>query len=156
MSAAPSLRQHYQHCRLVSWEAASHQNTWPAKKAKHVGLPGPVADWTAGRQSAALLQATIWLGFWGGNSGVVLDLSSASKALNYDASSIVKTGKNKPNPNLGSPPLNYHRTSKQHMAGRGWRRCMAFSSLKKKLFSWNRFPPMFQISVMLTIITFLK
>lgn len=36
-------------------------------------------------------------------------LSSASKALNYNSSSIVKIGKNKPNPNLGSAPLNDYR-----------------------------------------------
>lgn len=67
-------------------------------------------------------------------------LSSASKALNYDASSIVKIGKNKPNPNLGSAPLNYHGTSKQYMAGPGGRGCMVFSFLKN-VFSWNCFSP---------------
>lgn len=138
MSAAPSLQQHYQHLSLVSWQAASHQNTRPAKKAKHVGLPDPVANRTAGHQSAALVQATIWWGF--GGEIVEWHLSSASKALNYDASSIVKIGKNKPNPNLGSAPLNYHGTSKQHMAGPGGRGCMVFSFLKN-VFSWNCFSP---------------
>lgn len=68
------------------------------------------------------------VGFWG--EIVERCLSSASKALNYDASSIVKTGKNKSNPNVGSAPLNYQRTSKQHMAGPGGRDCMVFSFLK--------------------------
>lgn len=67
-------------------------------------------------------------------------LSSASKALNYNSSSIVKIGKNKPNPNLGSVPFNYHRFSKQHMAGQGGKGCMAFSFLKS-FFSWNCFSP---------------
>lgn len=113
----------------------SHQNTRPAKKAKHVRLPDAAANWTAGHQSAALLQATVW-GVWG--EIVEWCLSSASIVLNYNASSIVKIGKN--NPNQRSMPLNYHRTSKQHMAGPGGRSCMAFSFLKN-FFSWNCFPP---------------
>lgn len=71
MSAAPSPQPASQPGVM---EAASHQNTRPAKKAKLVGLPDPAANWTGRHQSAALTQAAIWWGFGGGKSAVVFEL----------------------------------------------------------------------------------
>lgn len=78
----------------------SHQNTQPAKKAKHVGLPDAAANLTAGHQSAALVQATVW-GVWGGNSGVVFELCLYSLKLQCFLHS--KDWKKQPKPGQYAP-----------------------------------------------------
>lgn len=123
-----------QHLSLVSWrqqvtkthDLPKRQSSWDCQIQLQTGQADTRVQLWHKQPSGGVL----------GEKRVQWCLSSASKALNYNSSSIVKIGKNKSNPNLGSAPFNYHRISKQHVAGQGGKGCMAFSFLKS-FFSWN-------------------
>lgn len=118
-SAAPSLWQYYQHLSPVSWQAAMSPKHTTCQEGKAFGtarcsykLDSWTPEWSSGTSNNLV-------GFWGGEI-VEWRLRSASTALNYNASSTVKIGKNKPNPNLGSAPLNQPPENFKTAHGRAW------------------------------------